>query len=217
MRGLQPGGALEGLVGQCVWGLMNAPYHTNALSGGMRQIGVGIGAYGQTGSYACVVIVGLPQSVVPQLPLQDNPNGVYPFPGQSGVPSRFSGESPDPIPDLTKPRGHFVSARLGSVETYSPQTRSFPGSVYTVNRFELSDDSGNLVAARVIADPQVRAGPGMTLTPDPQDLDLGDYIALLPLSPLLHGQSYTARLQFAVNGVVRARQWSFTVSGNRSL
>ena len=181
IRAVQPGGALEGLLGQCIWSLMNAPYHTNALSGGARQIGVGIGAYGQTGSYACVAIVALPQGASPQLPAQDNPQGVYPFPDQTGVPSRFSGESPDPIPDLSKPRGHFVSARMGSRETYSTQTRSFPGSAYTVTRFELKDASGNLLAARVIADPDVRAGPGMVLTPDPQNLRLGDYIALLPL------------------------------------
>ena len=76
---------------------------------------------------------------------------------------------------------------------------------------------GNLLPARVIADPEVRAGPGMSLTPDPNDLGLGDYVALLPLSPLLHGESYTARLEFAANGVQRTRQWSFTVTGNRSL
>ena len=217
IRAVQPGGALEGLPGQCVWGLMNAPYHTHALSGTARQIGVGIGAFSQTGSYACVVVVGLPQGAVPQMPLQDNPNGVYPHPGQTGVPSRFSGESPDPIPDLTKPRGHFVSARMGSLETYSTQSRSFAPSAYTVNRFELKDASGNLLPARVIADPDVRAGPGMSLTPDPNDLGFGDYIALLPLSPLIHGQSYTARLEFAANGVQRTRQWSFTVTGNRNL
>ena len=217
IRAVQPGGALEGLLGQCIWSLMNAPYHTNALSGGARQIGVGIGGYGQTGSYACVAIVALPQGASPQLPAQDNPQGVYPFPDQTGVPSRFSGESPDPIPDLSKPRGHFVSARMGSRETYSTQTRSFPGSAYTVTRFELKDASGNLLAARVIADPDVRAGPGMMLTPDPQNLRLGDYIALLPLSTLVNGQSYDARLDFVVNGMARSRQWRFTVSGNRNL
>ena len=39
----------------------------------------------------------------------------------------------------------------------------------------------------------------------------------LPLSPLIHGQSYSARLEFAANGVARTREWTFTVTGNRSL
>jgi uncharacterized protein YkwD len=217
IRSVQPGGALEGLLGQCIWGLMNAPYHTNALSSGVRQIGVGIGAFSQSGSFACVVVVGLPQGATAQLPSQDNPQGVYPYPNQTGVPARFSGESPDPIPDLSKPRGHFVSARMGSVETYSSQTRSLPGSAYTVTRFELKDASGNLLPVRVIADPEVRAGAGMVLTPDPQNLRLGDYIALLPLSPLINGQSYNARLDFVANGTTRTREWRFTVSDNRNL
>ena len=217
IRSVQAGGALEGQLGQCIWGLMNAPYHTNALSSGVRQIGVGIGAFSQSGSFACVVVVGLPQGATAQLPSQDNPQGVYPYPNQTGVPARFSGESPDPIPDLSKPRGHFVSARMGSVETYSSQTRSLPGSAYTVTRFELKDASGNLLPVRVIADPEVRAGTGMVLTPDPQNLRLGDYIALLPLSPLIDGQSYNARLDFVANGTTRTREWRFTVSDNGNL
>lgn len=216
IRAVQPGAALAGLLGQCAWSLMNAPYHTQALASGARQIGVGIGDYG-TGTYVCVLVVGLPQGASPQIAAAENAQAVYPFPGQTGVPSRFSGESPDPIPDLSKPRGHFVSARLGSVATWSTQTRSFPGSAYTVQRFELRDASGNLVPARVIADPTVRAGPGMTLTPDPQDLDLGDFVTLLPLAPLVHGQSYGARIEFTANGAPHVRQWSFTVSSNRNL
>ena len=217
IRGVQPGGPLQGLLGQCIWSLMNAPYHTNALSGGVRQVGVGIGVYSQTGLFACVVVAGLPQGATAQLPAQENPRGVYPFPDQTGVPARFSGESPDPIPDLSKPRGHFVSARMGSVATYSSQSRSLPGSAYTVTRFELKDASGNLVAARVIADPEVKAGTGMVLTPDPQNLRLGDYIALLPLSPLVTGQPYSARIDFVANGTARSREWRFTVSSNPNL
>jgi hypothetical protein len=212
ISGTDPGNVHEGYYTQCVEGLLNAPYHTMQLVSRVREIGIGVARLAGGDSYTCVVLTGLPSSATGQLPDVASAPVVYPHNGQTDVATRFEGETPDPIPDLSKPRGHFVSVSLKAYETLF-----IAASDITVERFVLKDANGNLVPVRLIADAAVRSGSGVTLTPDPNNWGMHAMMFLLPLSPLMHGHRYTVEFSARAGSRTLARTWSFTTTANTAL
>ena len=111
---------------------------------------------------------------------------LYPGAGQTHVPATFvDNELPDPVP-AGKPRttGYPVTVTFSAADRVS------------MHSFTLTSPSGAVLAAYVLAP------SGST----------ENSASLLPVSPLVAGAAYTARISATVNGSAYSRTWTFTVA-----
>lgn len=111
---------------------------------------------------------------------------LYPGAGQTHVPTTFvDNELPDPVP-AGKPRttGYPVTVTFSAADRVS------------MHSFTLTAPGGAVLAAYVLSP------SGAT----------ENSASLLPVSPLVAGAVYTARISATVNGAAYVRSWTFTVA-----
>jgi tetratricopeptide (TPR) repeat protein len=112
----------------------------------------------------------------------------YPADAQTDVPVAFFGnELPDPVPKGGKyPVGYPVTLN------FSPVSRVL------INDYSVKDAAGNRVEIYYL----------------PVDAAEGNVLTLLPQKPLNHKAPYKVHVAGTINGVVFARDWSFTTEGS---
>lgn len=185
--------------------LLNTVYHLGALTIGATDVGIVV----EPGA-GCVIE---PQRHGRHAALQARPAGtagVYPYPGQAGVPTAFmpATETPNPAPDL----GDAVIGPPILVDLNSAAAAGLAPSDIVLARFTLADGAdGTPVAARVLASGNVIAAPsaGLDLRPDRRLVSAGQ-VFLLPLQPLKASTAYTVEFSGAVDGAEVSRRWGFT-------
>ncbi len=113
----------------------------------------------------------------------------WPYPGQTGVPTQWSGlEHPDPLrlyPGTSGPLGYTISLSFD----------------YTTQSLSLSEAS--------LSDAAGQAVPVMRFAPD-NDPELQEMVAIIPYKPLAPNTTYTVRLAGRRNGSPWRKEWSFT-------
>jgi tetratricopeptide (TPR) repeat protein len=111
---------------------------------------------------------------------------LYPGPGQAHVPATFvDNELPDPVPP-GQPRttGYPVTVTFSAADRVSMRS------------FTLTSPGGTVLAAYVLA----------------PSASTENSASLLPVTPLVPGAVYTARISATVNGAPYVRSWTFTVA-----
>lgn len=168
-------------------------YHRiGMLRPGLKTVGIGFADHPDL-EYEFIASVSV-IDIINGLEVSPNdPPVVYPAPGQRYVPTDFVDESPDPLPaDALRPAGYPVTVQ------FSLYTRSV-----TDEHATLVDSSGTSV-------------PFYLWTPsNPPLADISDNflsIAVTPVSPLRHGETYTVSISAMVDGVSYGKTWSFTTA-----
>ena len=109
---------------------------------------------------------------------------VYPADGATDVPTTWDGgETPDPAPGVPRPLGYPLTVAFGVAQRVAWQ------------EFALLDPDG---AALPISTPTT---------------DWMRAAAIIPLQPLLRGQTYTAHVAATVDGKPVTKDWTFTTRG----
>jgi len=126
--------------------LLNTIYHLGDLMSGATEVGIAVHP-----SAGCVIEPQLPLASPGPQARAAGTLGVYPFPGQTGVPAAFApaSETPNPAPDLG-------AALLGPPVLADLRSAAMPGlaaSEVVLGRFELRELSAAAPVAR-----RVRAG-----------------------------------------------------------
>lgn len=188
--------------GDCASALLDSAYRAAGTLSSHREIGL---AYGPVapGVYACVVSLGVQASSYAQLPAAGSLKA-WPHPGQDGVrPAAPTGDFP---------AAAGLQASIGRPILVSMfDTGALPSSRHRVTRFALLDDGGRELPARLLANAEMDAGPGLTLLSEASAgrLQSGDLL-LLPLAPLLPGRRYTVEFSGSSGSLVYDKRWSFT-------
>ena len=185
--------------------LLNTVYHLESLMIGATDVGIAVHA-----DAGCVIEPQLPHLRARMQMRRAGSVGVYPYPGQAGVPAAFmpATETPNPAPDL----GHAVIGPPILVDLDSDASPGLAASDVVLERFELHEaSSGKPVTARVLAARTVLAGPGagLSLQVDRRLVSAG-HVFLLPLQPLAPATTYAVAFSGSVKGVPVSRQWGFT-------
>ena len=192
----------------CVDGMLDSVYHQHVMLDSWVDVGFGT-FVDASGSLGCVAVFGK-RSEFGQLP-EAGQIAAYPFDGQTEVGHTFyvAYEIPRPLPGIAGPVGHPIYAGLKNYEyvVMAQGDLSAPPSV-KISKFELKDASGNLVPCTIITSGAVQAGAGVTLTADSLLSPADPY--LVPLSPLVPGQTYSVMFAATVGGKAYAKSWSFT-------
>ena len=180
----------------CGAALLDAAYRAAGALSSHREVGL---AYGPVapGVYACVVSLGVQASSYAQVPAAGTLKA-WPHAAQDGVrPAAAAGE--------------FAGSVGRPILVSMFDTGAMPSSIHRVTRFALLDDGGHEVPARLLANAEMDAGPGLTLVTEASAgrLQSGDLL-LLPLAPLSHGRRYTVEFSGTSGSVVYDKRWSFT-------
>lgn len=188
--------------GDCATALLDSAYRAAGALSSHRDIGL---AYGPVapGVYACVVSLGVQASSYAQLPAAGSLKA-WPHPGQDGVrPAAPAGDFPAAA-GLQASVGRPILVSLFD-------TGALPSSRHRVTRFVLLDDGGHELPARLLANAEMDAGPGLTLLSETSAgrLQSGDLL-LLPLAPLVPGRRYTVEFSGTSGSLVYDKRWHFT-------
>ena len=208
------GGTGASLQGRdCVLGLLNTVYHGVALLSIATDVGFGFGL-DAAGTPLCVTN---PATVAGDSLGQVPAAGAfiaYPYSGQQNVFETFYAGYETPrvpvsdFPNLTAGTPIIVSVRNADYLNF----QAAGTLVATVTAFNLKDAGGNLVPAGILALSGLNAGPGVTLIPDSNMRE--GFVSLVPFSPLVKGQSYTATFSATLKsgGPTMTKTWSFTTN-----
>jgi uncharacterized protein YkwD len=198
------------LGSDCILGLLNTAYHGPALLSRNTAVGIAFGA-DVAGIPMCVAKLATPTGDrFGQVPAVAG-LVAYPYPGQTGVMETFYVGSESPRP----PVALFPNATAGTPILVSVRNADYlnfhdAGTLNaTVTAFNLKDAGGNLVPAAILADSALK-GSGVTLNAD-ANLAEG-FAVLVPLAPLVKGQTYTATFTATLKtgGTALTKTWSFT-------
>lgn len=190
--------------GDCAAALLDSAYRAAGVLSSHRDVGL---AYGPVapGVYACIVSLGVQASTSAQLPVAGTLKA-WPYPAQAGVqPAVAAGEFP---------AAAGLQASIGRPILVSMfDAGALPSSRHRVTRFTLLDDAGHELPARLLANAEMDAGPGVALVTEASAgrLQSGDLL-LLPLAPLAPGRRYTVEFSGTSGGLVYDKRWSFTTS-----
>jgi uncharacterized protein YkwD len=185
--------------------LLNTVYHLGALTVGATDVGIAFEPGG-----GCVIEPQLPGRHAALQARAPGTTGVYPYPGQVGVPTAFmpATETPNPAPDL----GDAVVGPPILVDLNSAAAAGLAPSDIVVARFTLAEATeGPPVSARVLASANVvaAADAGLDLRLDRRLVSTG-HVFLLPLQPLKAATAYTVEWHGSIGGVDVSRRWGFT-------
>ncbi|MEJ6002535.1 CAP domain-containing protein [Paucibacter soli] len=200
------------LGADCVLGLLNTVYHGAALLSRNSAVGFGFGLDGAQ-IPLCVADLASPVAdKIGQVPAVAS-LVAYPYAGQKSVMETFyvGAESPRPsavlFPNATAGTPVLVSVRNADYLNFQDA-----GTLNaTVTEFSLKDAGGNAVAAAVVANSALK-GQGVTLNAD-ANLAEG-FAVLVPLAPLVKGQTYTATFTATLKagGAALTKTWSFSTN-----
>ncbi len=187
--------------------LLNTVYHLGALMVGATDVGIGVHA-----DAGCVIEPQLPRHDERMQSRRAGTVGVYPYPGQTGVPAAFmpATETPNPAPDL----GDAVIGPPVLVDLNSRAASGLAAGEIVLHRLSLTEAGGTTpVAARILASRAVKAAPGSELDVrvDRRLLSAG-HVFLLPLQPLAPGASHAVEFSGTVNGTHVSLRWQFATA-----
>lgn len=173
----------------CALGLLNTVYHGAALLSQETTVGIGIGT-DAGGIPLCVSDLATAGSdAYGQVPAAGS-FIAYPYSGQTNVAETFYVGFESPRPSATL----FPNTTAGTPVIVRVRNADFVNFQHvgtlavTVTKFELKDAGGNLVPSGILAATGM-TGSGVTLN---ADSTLGEgFAVLVPLSPLVKGQTYT--------------------------
>jgi uncharacterized protein YkwD len=199
------------LASDCMQPLLNSLYNAVALLGPSTHVGFGFGSNFATTPF-CVSVLATPSSSLYGQVAGTGSLLTYPYGGQYEVIEAFDVNLETPRPPLTL----FPNTMAGTPVIVNVRNADFVNLLaagaldVVVNRFELTDQSGNRVPAAVLANPSLRPGAAMTLNAD-ADLLTGAAV-LIPLAPLLRAHTYTVvfSAELKAGGPALDRTWSFT-------
>lgn len=201
------------LGSDCALGLLGSVYHGATLLSSYTHAGVGTALDG-LGVPTCVInLASTPQQQLGQI-MPASTFGAYPFNGQTKVFEIFYAGYEIPRPPVSL----FPNLMVGTPVHANVRNADYlnfrqAGTLsLTVTQFELRDAVGNLIDAHIMAEKAAKAGPGVTLNAD--NILPDGFIVLVPKSPLLKGQTYTARFSATLKagGTPLTKIWSFTTN-----
>jgi len=200
----------------CVLNLMDTVYHAASLLSPVTYVGLGVVEGPNSAGYPLMMCVQDMGTAAADTTGQIPASGAlvaYPYAGQSNVLETFqvSAESPRPpvavLPNVTAGTPIVVSMRNADYVNAEQANTLVP----TVTAFTLKDGSGNLVPAVILAFPALQGSAGVTLNADGNLPD--GFTALVPVSPLLKGQTYTVTFSGTLGaGAALSKTWSFTTN-----
>jgi len=199
------------LASDCMQQLLNSLYNAVALLGPSTHVGFGFGTNFATTPF-CVSVLATPSSNLYGQVAGAGSLLTYPYGGQSEVVEAFDVNVQSPRPPLSL----FPNTMAGTPVIVNVRNADFVNLLaagtlnVVVNRFELTDRSGNRVPSAVLANPSLRPGAGMTLNAD-ADLLTGAAV-LIPLAPLSRAHTYTVvfSAELKAGGPGLDKTWSFT-------
>jgi len=185
--------------------LLNTVYHLGVLMIGATDVGIAV----HPGA-GCVIEPQLPGTQPRMQARRAGTLGVYPYPGQAGVPSAFmpATESPNPAPDL----GDAVVGPPVLVDLNSEAAGGLAASAVVLSRFALTEAASGLsVPARVLGSRSAAAAPGapIELRVD-RKLASAGHVFLLPLATLKPSTTYAVEFAGSADGIAVSRRWEFT-------
>jgi hypothetical protein len=161
-------------------------------------------------SAGCVIEPQLPRGAKTMQARPAGTLGVYPYPGQAGVPAAFmpATETPNPAPDL----GDALVGPPILVDLNSAAAGGLAASEIVLARFALTEAAGGSpLDARVLASRGVTVAPGASLDlRGDRRLASAGHVFLLPLRPLKPVTAYTIEFSGSANGAAVSRRWGFT-------
>ena len=196
----------------CAANWANSIYHVGLFFSGMRDVGIAAFATRHDpvfGKYTvCVVNFSTEAPAVEQLP-EDGTIRVYPYPGQTRVPTVFYNhtEEPSPLPEYFE---------LGPPVTLNFKTKSFLATgtkpAIVVDHLSIATASGQPLGARILVSPV--GGFFSTRGPALQNDDqiAAFAVTIVPLSRMKPNTVYTVSFAGIVNGSARSKTWSFTTA-----
>ena len=198
----------ETIGGADVAGLVNTVYHGAAVLGAWTNVGLGtsVDFGGFTNS---TVNFAAPLGSYGQVPAAGS-MVTYPYAGQTGTADTFQVAQESPRP----PVALLPNATAGSPVLVSVRNADFinAGSALnvTVTEFSLKDASGNLVPVTILSSPGMS---GAMLHTDAVLTEPG-FAVLVPLSPLVKGQTYSVSFSATLKtgGAALAKVWTFTTA-----
>jgi len=207
---------------QCLASLLDTVYHRLSLTNIYVDVGIAFGTDGK-GNTVGVIDMGIPNSLygnwAGQLPAA---NVVYPFAGQTGVPTSFAPQAEEPVPGVgfgpgstVTTIGYPITVEMVDQALATAYPNGYLPSDIVVTGFTLTTTgSSTPVAAQIVAAAGVVAGPGMTLSTDGQSELVSTQIYMLPLSPLTNATTYNVVFTGTVKGQPVSLSWSFTTGSN---
>lgn len=197
----------------CALGLLGSLYHGAVLLSSFTHAGVGTALDG-LGVPICVInLASTSQQQLGQI-MPAGTFGAYPYNGQTNVFETFYAGYEVPRPPVSL----FPNLMVGTPVHANVRNADYlnfrqAGTLsLTVTQFELRDAAGNLVDAHIMAEKAAKAGTGVTLNAD--NILPDGFVVLVPKSPLLKGQTYTARFSATLKagGTPLTKTWSFTTN-----
>lgn len=179
--------------------LLNTVYHLGALMAGATDVGIAVHP-----AAGCVIEPQVPARGEGLQRRRAGTVGVYPYPGQDGVPPAFmpATEVPNPAPEL-------ADAVVGPpilVDLNAAAAGGAAGGI-TIERFTLAEPGGASVPARLLAGPGVTAA-GVDTRLDRRLAGSGQ-LFLLPLQPLRPGTTYSVEFAGTAAGHALRERWTF--------
>jgi uncharacterized protein YkwD len=185
--------------------LLNTVYHLSLLMIG--AIDVGIAVHAEVG---CVIDVHLPLHNQRTQVRSGGTVGVYPYPGQMGVPTVFRPDTETPRPALDAGLSEVGPPIL--VDLNSEDTGVLRANDIVLSRFALIEvASERPVEATVLASVGVSAtaSAGLDLHTDGA-LVSSSHVFLVPARPLKAATAYAIDFEGSAKGVVVTQRWQFT-------
>ncbi len=184
--------------------LLNTVYHLGVLMIGATEVGIAVNP-----EAGCVIEPQLPGRRPRMQTRRAGTLGVYPYPGQAGVPTAFmpATEMPNPAPDL----GDALAGPPILADLNSEAAGALAASDIVIERFALTEVAGaRPVEARVLASRGVAAAPGagLDLRVDRRLASAG-HVFLLPMHALKPQTAYAVDFSGSANGFALSRRWEF--------
>ncbi len=203
---------------QCLSSLLDTVYHRLSLTNIYVDVGIAFGTDGK-GNTVGVIDIGIPNSLYGNWAGQISAAPVvYPYSGQTGVPTSFvpQVEDPNPAPDLGSATiGYPITVSLVDQALVTAYPNGYLPTDIVVNSFTVTAaGSSTPVAGRIVTAAGVVAGSGVTLTTDVNSGYISSSLYMLPLSPLANATTYNVVFTGTVKGKPVNLSWSFTTGGN---
>jgi uncharacterized protein YkwD len=205
----------------CAAQWLNTIYHLQGVTSNSESMGIGIVSITPTTKIpgvasTCVVDMGTSTGVTtppdPNNPIDGNgipasggqqfaPNLIVhsPYSNETNVVTAMNPEVPNPAPDLSSP-GRPIMVRMNVAND----------STLTIANYQLTDNTGATVPARILVSQKSKAGSTANVYLDPNNLIYRGVAFLLPLTPLKPNTQYTVTFAGARDGTSMSTSWSFT-------
>lgn len=170
-------------AGQCVNRLIDTVFHRSFFTSSFVDMGVGLATTSDGLMAVCTLDNG---SIGAPATIPESWTGLYPYPGQTGVPTIMAVETPDPVPEAPN-KGYPISLQIA------------PGRNLSVGTFTLAA-SGTAVPVKLV-----------TKASFPSYLSQSQAF-IVPLGSLSGNTQYTVSFVGTSNSDVLTKTWVFTTA-----